>query len=130
MTITNSAAAVDDTSNFLRAACMPVLGDDFKSYVEMQRWVNSDPAYSEGGTGTAAVTPAVVNSILNDIGDERKSITPLYYSKCKVRDTTLGGNSVINPLPQYNETDDPPATFTISRKDGSREAVHFGNRNS
>lgn len=119
MTITNSAAVVDDTGNFLHAACVPILGDDFKSYVDMVKWSSADQLYSEGGTGTQPVTPAVVTKILSDLGDERKSLTPLYYAKSKVRDTSLGGNPVINPLPQYNETDDPPATLTISRSDGS-----------
>lgn len=113
MTITSTAAIVRDDSPVLNSPFMFTLGDTFKSYVEQQRWTNADTLYSSENTVTPTV-PANVEAILNDIGDERKSMTPMWMSKIKVRDTSLGGNPVINPLPQYNETDDPPSPFTAS----------------
>lgn len=120
MTITNPSAAVADTAPFIHGTFMISLGDNFKSYVDQMRWAHSDQIYSEGGSSTEAVTPAIVEDILNDLGDERKNVTPLFYAKSKIRDTSLGGNPAINPLPQYNEDDDPPAEFTMARADGSR----------
>lgn len=119
MTITNSVAAVPDSGPWVHDTFMVSLGDDFKSYIEGLKYANADQLYNEGGSSIEPVTPADINTVLNDLGPEGSSkMTPLYYTKRKIRDTSLGGNPVINPLPQYNETDDPPADF-VSREDGS-----------
>lgn len=119
MTLTNPLAAWPDSGPWLNNPFAFTLGDTFQSYVEAMLYAHSDETYNDDD-GVTPVPPAAVVSILKDIGAENSSkLTPVYYSRRKIRDTSLGGNPVINPLFQYNETDDPPATFTISREDGS-----------
>lgn len=119
MTLTNPLAAWPDNGPWLNNPFAFTLGDTFQSYVEAMLYAHSDETFNEDD-GVTPVPPAEVVAILKDIGAENSDkMTPLYYSRRKIRDTSLGGNPAINPLHQYNETDDPPATFTISREDGS-----------
>lgn len=98
-----------DDRNILKNPFVVSFGDmDFTTYREMVLWQARDELYGDGNE--PQITPGLLE-VLNNYGGEDSAI-PVYYTRRKCRDTSLGGNDAINCYYQYNETDDPFHAFT------------------
>jgi len=101
-----------DTDNFLKAIFTVRLATsekapmgDFRSYADSIGYgTMNDGPDSPGSLPHSPTQDPVIAQILANIGDDAP--TPVYFSKGKCRDTSIGGNDAINCYPQFNETDD------------------------
>ena len=94
---------VSDTGTWMKGCFSVRVGTDFKTYKEILEYSMQDETFP-GGTLAKPVIPASVKSVLAGGGSDDP--LPIYYSKRKCRDTSLGGNDAINPLPQFCVDDD------------------------
>jgi hypothetical protein len=79
---------------------MVSIGSDFTTFQEIMKYAEQD----DSGGGNPKLDPNVAK-ILNSNGGADGYFTP-YFSKRKCRDSSLGGNDAINPLPQFCPDDD------------------------
>lgn len=79
---------------------------DFASYADIIGYhtLSDDPSV-QGSTPGNPIQDQVISDIFKDIGNQWNAL-PLYFTKGKCRDTSLGGNDAVNCYPQFNETDD------------------------
>ena len=107
MTITSRQAQTADTANFIHGCFIVRVGSDFSTFQEIMQHAMQDELY---GTVSKPALDPLVKGILDDAkGDGtngNNSPLPLYFSKRKCRDSSLGGNDAINPLPQFSVDDD------------------------
>jgi hypothetical protein len=103
MSSTNTTQTLDSGS-WIHGCFMVKVGTDFKTYKEIIAYAERDESY--GTNGKVALEPAV-KKILAD-----STAMPTYFSKRKCRDSSLGGNDAINPLPQFSMDDDIAHPYT------------------
>lgn len=108
MTITNPAAFTRDDWTWIKSTFTVALGQDFQTYKEMIAYSARSEKF--GSLGEPGLSPEI-QQILTESGGDSAPL-PVYFSRRKCRDTSLGGNNAINPYPQYNETDDIMYPFT------------------
>lgn len=97
-----TTAQTADNADWVHGCFMVRVGSDFKTYKEIMQYAQQDEIY---GTATK---PALDPGVDKIFGSNRgiNSPLPIYFSKRKCRDSSLGGNDAINPLPQFNVDDD------------------------
>lgn len=92
-----------DTGNWVHGCFIVKVGSDFATYKAVMEYAQQDEIY--GSSSAPALDPRV-KEILNSNPGAEDSPLPIYFSKRKCRDTSLGGNDAINPLPQFSVDDD------------------------
>jgi hypothetical protein len=91
-----------DTGNWVHGCFTVKVGSDFKTYKDIMAYAEQDEI---DGTTTKPALDKNVQTILNGAGSADGPL-PIYFSKRKCRDSSLGGNDAINPLPQFSLDDD------------------------
>lgn len=92
------------------------VGPALEDFVSQTKFTTSD--FQFGGSPTSPTPDATVTEMLANIGQFDQAMTNSYMTRSNCRDTTLGGNEVINPLPQYCEFDDVANPLTDATKYG------------
>lgn len=90
-----------DDANWIHGCFIVRVGTDFKSYKAVLEYALKDELY---GSKTKPELDPAVKKVLASGGKDAP--LPVYYSKRKCRDSSLGGNDAINPLPQFSIDDD------------------------
>lgn len=93
-----------DNGRWVKSTFIVNLGDPFESYADAIRWSSEDKIF--GTDGSLGVHPQIQEILDAGGGKSKDSPTPVYFSRKKCRDTSLGGNDAINPYYQYCENDD------------------------
>jgi len=108
-TSANEFGLLSDSSYWAKNVFLVTIGDTYDNYIDMIKYTSSDETFSEDNS-----TDSVVQSIQDiiDSGSESDAIIPGMYRGAKYRDTSLGGNDAINPLPQFHYNDDLVHPFT------------------
>lgn len=116
MAITSKTAQTADTANWVHGCFIVRVGTDFNTFLDVANYAEQDEL--SGSNSTTALDPAVqqvlsaatsgttTGTTSTTTSGDNGSALPLYFSKRKCRDTSLGGNDAINPLPQFCEDDD------------------------
>lgn len=103
-----------DTGNWIHGCFLVTVGTDyttykdvFRTYSDIVKYASEDDSFTNGGAklGAPALDPNI-KKILDGGTDNEKGTIPIYFSKRKCRDSSLGGNDAINPLPQFSVDDD------------------------
>lgn len=105
--VTARTAQSLDTANFIHGCFMVSVGAEFSTFKEVLDYALRDESYGGSLSNPALETNQQI--ILNSIGQDEVrggAYLPSYFSKRKCRDSSLGGNDAINPLPQFNLDDD------------------------
>jgi len=90
---------------------------DFNNYIEVLGYeLQSDLGTDGSGTVDNPSTPTAVQSMLDSPSAD--GAIPVYFTKRKCRDTSIGGNDAINCLPQFCNNDDIPYDLTSSNATG------------
>jgi hypothetical protein len=97
---------VPDTASWVKGCFTLKVGTTFETYKAMLEYSESDESF--GGNITKPALDPAAKTILNEFSKADMSVSPvpIYYSRKKCRDTSLGGNDAINPLPQFGYDDD------------------------
>ena len=117
MATTTSAAALGgtpDSGSWVHGCFTVKVGTDFATYKALMEYAQQDEVY---GSASAPALDPKVKEILNSTPGADNSPLPTYFSKRKARDTSLGGNDAINPLPQFSVDDDIANTLYENEKD-------------
>jgi hypothetical protein len=117
--ITSKNGQTADTANFVHGCFMVRVGTDFQSYLDIVKYAQQDEIYNLTPSDQAAVNQVLNGVAQNDTGSGDNDTLPIYFSKTKCRDTTLGGNDAINPLPQFSPDDDIVHPHNIPNFPGS-----------
>lgn len=112
MAITNPQAWVRDDANWSKSPLTVSIGAPFEDYAAAIAYRASDESFNANG-GLNATTHPAIQAILNSTTGDGGA-KPIYFSRRKCRDTSLGGNDAINPLPAFDEWDDPIHPFTTT----------------
>lgn len=105
--ITSKNGQTADTSvNFIHGCFMVRVGTDFKTFQDIVTYAQQDELYDSSPSDKAILNKVLSGISGTEAGTGENDILPIYFSKKKCRDTTLGGNDAINPLPQFNVDDD------------------------
>lgn len=91
-----------DEGSWVHGCFVAKLGTDYNTYKEIMAYALQDELY---GSKTKPTLDPAVKTILDGGGDQNGPL-PIYFSKRKCRDSSLGGNDAINPLPQFSLDDD------------------------
>lgn len=78
------------------------VGSDFNTYREIMAYAMQDEMF---GTNSRPGIEPNVKKVLDASGTSDGPL-PIYFSRRKCRDSSLGGNDAINPLPQFSVDDD------------------------
>lgn len=100
---TTATGKTPDTGNWVHGCFIVKVGTDFKTYKAVMEYAQQDEVY---GSASAPKLDSKVKEILASNPGADGGPLPLYFSKRKCRDTSLGGNDAINPLPQFSVDDD------------------------
>lgn len=90
-----------DTERFIKVAFSAQVGMDFEAYTQAVLWQTQDEVH---GNGVSISEDPTIRE-LSEMGDPGSPI-PIYYTRRKARDTSLGGNDAINNLYGYCVNDD------------------------
>lgn len=104
MASTSNTAIAQDAASYMHQCFTVSVTKQFTTFAEITAYAEQDAEFGSGAGLTALNTPT--KEALNSIGDNANNLLPGYFSQRKCRDTTLGGNDVLNPLPQFCEDDD------------------------
>jgi len=106
--INSSVKRQTEEGNWIHGCFVVRVGDNFKSYKEILQYSLADEIYS--GSPTKPTLDPAVKKMLADASTSTPggdyTALPVYFSKRKCRDSSLGGNDSINPLPQFSIDDD------------------------
>lgn len=100
---TTATGKTPDTGNWVHGCFIVKVGTDFKTYKAVMEYAQQDEVY--GSASAPKLDPKVKEILASNPGADGGPL-PLYFSKRKCRDTSLGGNDAINPLPQFSVDDD------------------------
>lgn len=93
-----------DDNNWVKSTFVVTLGDSFEDYKSMVEWGSTDEIF---GTTTSPQVSPQVQALLDQAGvKDNSGPTPVYFSRRKCRDSSLGGNDAINCYYQYCDNDD------------------------
>lgn len=101
-TTQTSATRPHDQGNWVHGCFMVKVGTDFTTYKAILDYAEQDEMF---GSNQKPAPDPEVKKILNASPGENSPL-PIYFSKRKCRDSSLGGNDSINPLPQFSPDDD------------------------
>lgn len=101
-TTSSSSGRTPDTGNWIHGCFIVRVGSDFKTYKEVMQYAMKDEKF---GTKTKPDLEKSVKEVLSKTSGDTAAL-PIYFSKRKCRDSSLGGNDSINPLPQFSLDDD------------------------
>ena len=93
-----------DDQNFMKLTFVVSLGQEFEDYKAMVKYGSTDEIFGKGD-GRGGIDPNI-SELLEDAGVDPNGPSPIYFTKRKARDTTLGGNDAINSYYQYCKNDD------------------------
>jgi hypothetical protein len=99
----------DDTLIGIKSTFAVTLEQDYLTYAQILQNSSADEIFGTGGN--KAVDPNITE-IINTAG-QADGAEPVYFTRGKCRDTSLGGNDAINPYYQFCENDDVPHPFTL-----------------
>lgn len=116
MTITNPNAFIADTANWVHSTFAVSVGESYQNYLQILTTVNQTEEYANNGR--EGLSP-VMSQVLSTVSDGDGGLSPVYFTKMKCRDTSLGGNDAINCLWQFNEDDDIAHAFTLAHINGT-----------
>lgn len=117
MTITAPNAGIDDAAQWPHSTFQVSVRDPYTTYRDI---VLASLIDEEHGTVAHPKVDPVAQVALNNIGDgSNGEPTPVYFSRRKCRDTSLGGNEAINTYYQYHELDDVRHPFTYADDRGT-----------
>ena len=130
--VTARTAQSLDTANFIHGCFMVSVGAQFSTFKDILDYALRDESY--GGTLANPALEKNVQTILNNIAPNdtdnsgnNNAYLPAYFSKRKCRDSSLGGNDAINPLPQFNIDDDIiPDHLTLTNNPDGIEQAYLG----
>lgn len=91
-----------DSGSWIHGCFIVKVGTPFTTYKAVMEYALQDEIY--GSSAKPALDPAVKQIL--DSGPSDDGPLPVYFTKRKCRDTSLGGNDSINPLPQFGIDDD------------------------
>lgn len=91
-----------DSGSWVHGCFTVKVGTDFKTYKDVMYYAMQDEIF---GTSTKPALDPNVKKVLDGAGSSNGPL-PIYFSKRKCRDSSLGGNDAINPLPQFSIDDD------------------------
>lgn len=102
---TKTASQLRDDGNWMHGCFTAKVGIDFDTYAKIIAYSQQNFNDTYGSTTKPVVDPQVAK-VLATSAQGDSGYTTIYMSKVKCRDTSLGGNDAINPLPQFNVDDD------------------------
>jgi len=101
-----STKKTPDEGSWIHGCFVVKVGAPFESYKKLLEYSLADEVFGK----TKPVLDPAIKKMLDDTGTEGygNNYTPLttYFSRRKFRDSSLGGNDAINPLPQFSIDDD------------------------
>lgn len=95
---------IRDTDTWVKSTFAVSLGEEFETYQEKIAYSLADEQF---GNVSEPKLQDEINDLLNNTRPGQGSPIPVYYTRRKSRDTSLGGNDAINPFYAFNEDDDP-----------------------
>lgn len=119
-----------DNSNWVPAAFMVKLGaDDFQSIKQILQYTLRDERYAgmaDIPTTDPMMHPVIATTLAAPAKDEpdvkgATSPNPMFMTRRRARDTSIGGNDAVNCFNSFNRLDDPVVPFTRAALDGSGE---------
>jgi hypothetical protein len=102
--ITSKTGRKLDSTNYIHGCFMVKVGAPFKSFQAIMQFAQG-VSVDENQEQYDKSMKDVLNSIGDPSGKDGGAL-PWYFSRTKCRDTSLGGNDAINPLPQFSVDDD------------------------
>lgn len=113
----NSAIPFDDAVGYIHTCFNVCVLEELTTFEQITNYQEQDPLDKNGLYLDASKT--VLSAVASDDSDGSDALLPVYYSRAKCRDTTLGGNDALNPLPQFNEDDDISYQHYTAARDGN-----------
>lgn len=101
----NSAIPFDDAVGYIHTCFNVSLLEELVTFEDIARYQESDPLDTDNHLYLPA-SKMVLDAVATSNPDDPDALLPIYYSRTKCRDTALGTNDALNPLPQFNEDDD------------------------
>ena len=95
---------IRDADTWVKSTFAVTLGEDFQTYKEAVAYSLHDERF---GNVSEPRLQQEIDDLLNNTAPGPGSPIPVYYTRRKSRDTSLGGNDAINPFYAFNEDDDP-----------------------
>ena len=104
-----------DEGNWIHGCFTVKIGSTFKTFLEVVQYSEQSDEFSTNGNPD--LDPNVAQ-VLGSVGGDDAALHK-YFSLRKCRDTSLGGNDAINPLPQFGVDDDISHPLYYASLDGS-----------
>ena len=95
---------IRDADTWVKSTFAVSLGDEFENYRDKIAYSMADERF---GNVSEPKLQAEIDDLLNNTTPGQGTAIPVYYTRRKSRDTSLGGNDAINPFYAFNEDDDP-----------------------
>lgn len=109
MSVVDPNSLPQETSAFVHATFMLSATTAYATYEAAIAEIEKDEAF---GTSTSPQLSSQMTQLLAELGNDANQVGTLYYTRRLCRDTSLGGNDVINPYWQYCVDDDISHPFT------------------
>ena len=102
---------IRDADTWVKSTFAITIGEEFETYREKIAYSLADEQF---GNVSEPKLQSEIDDLLNNTRPGRDTALPVYYTRKKSRDTSLGGNDAINPFYAFNEDDDPFYESTTS----------------